>query len=473
MLTLSLDYGENFSQSISLNGLLEHEEGMQALSGLVGTGLPPVQVQWLEGAGDGATRRGKRVLSRQIDLPLYMAATSRRVLKELARDLSIALGDTCRLRLSDNEEEFDWIAEVERTGGGDFTYGEDTTGAYDLSLVVTFTAGNPYWVQNRTVRTVGVPTDGTPAILKLNNPGTAPAFPKWTLEGPGLTFTVTSPKGERFVYADLIDVGEKRIIDTEAATVVDQDGVNRYDGVGDAANMFQIPPGRWSIEIGVDQSSDAFIAAQGEGRTNYVTNPGLRTDAAGWTLFEGAYDSGTQTIKKVETTDASTSVCTLVVDGLTPGTTYRAVLGISAGPAPAVPSGGTKLDNGKAAIILSNGNHNQLVLVGANNSGTLDTTFVAADTEIGLVVQSHWLAYKGSGGTEHEKEGAITVHGLAFVGEPGPIFDGETTDADGITYAWAGDANASISKAVATLTEDDLDSVLVTCDMRPRDWMVV
>ena len=476
-LTLALEYGENFSQSIDLNELLMHKEGTQALSGLTGTGLPPVQVQWLEGAGDGAKFRGRRVLARPIDLPLYTASTSRRKLKALARELSIALGDECRLRLRDSEEEFDWIANVVRTGGGDFVYGEDTTGEYDLSLVVTLQAGNPFWLQDRTVRVSAKPVEGG-TEFKLNNPGSAPAFPKWTLTGPGIDFTLTSSRGQQIVYGDLIDVGEQRIIDTESAQITDQDGVPRYDGVAGAPSMFSLPPGRSTVVVTVDQTSDSFLNAQSTGRTNFAKNPSLRVAPSGtdgWSINTGSsYDSGTRSISKPAATDPSTlGVCSLVVDGLTPGVTYRVVLNGTSGVKPTAPTGAKSVRYHSGYCAIRNGTIITQHDIAPGTSGALDVTFVAAETSVTMSGVAGWIDYNASDGTHHIKSSPFTVSGLTYVGDPGDPFDGATPDTADTTYLWSGTADASTSRSVRVLTGDELDQVLVTCEIQPRDWMVV
>ena len=63
---------ENDTDALDLDYVFKYGRGIQALSGATGFGLPPVSIRWLEGAGDGALYRGRRVLPRDIDLPLLV-----------------------------------------------------------------------------------------------------------------------------------------------------------------------------------------------------------------------------------------------------------------------------------------------------------------------------------------------------------------------------------------------------------------
>jgi hypothetical protein len=63
----------NESDTLDLDYVLKQGRGIQVLTGVTGLGLAAKQVQWLEGAGDGATYRGRRVLARDIDLPLLIS----------------------------------------------------------------------------------------------------------------------------------------------------------------------------------------------------------------------------------------------------------------------------------------------------------------------------------------------------------------------------------------------------------------
>jgi hypothetical protein len=145
---------ESLADVLPLDGVQQNGVGVQARSGLTGLGLPPVQVQWLEGAGDGAVAHGWRTLPRDIDLPLDIVGADREDLIEWLSRLSRVLGkpsmtpgshaSVLYLNFYDEEGE-KWSCPVEHVGGGDYTYGQDTIGETDIELVVTLRAGDPYW----------------------------------------------------------------------------------------------------------------------------------------------------------------------------------------------------------------------------------------------------------------------------------------------------------------------------------------
>jgi hypothetical protein len=143
---------------LRLDGVEVEGRGVQVRSGVTGLGLPRKDVQYLEGAGDGALARGRRVLPRDIDLPLYIRGTDREDLKYWLNLLGRMLGyehdhyfydaSVARLWLHLYDEDgTKWSAAVEHVGGGEFVYGVDTFGLKDLVTVITLRAGDPYFTR--------------------------------------------------------------------------------------------------------------------------------------------------------------------------------------------------------------------------------------------------------------------------------------------------------------------------------------
>lgn len=247
------------SRVLDLDGYLKHEKGVQVMRGLTGLGLPPVQVQWFEGAGDGASYRGRRVTSRTIDLPLYINGKNHAGLAKELDNLSRVLDGEATLYFKDDSGN-EWYTNVVRTGGGQYTYGSDTTGENgDIILWITLEAGDPYWtstnVSRKTVKAgSGAPFLGSLANLSLSasqvigdfvieNPGTADAYPVWVVRGPGTIFRATSPRGETIAWNGTLAAGESLTIDTRLGTVVDSSGENRYAEMGSAPTFWSVPPG--------------------------------------------------------------------------------------------------------------------------------------------------------------------------------------------------------------------------------------
>ncbi|WP_263729955.1 phage tail family protein [Cellulomonas sp. SG140] len=136
---------ESDNDSLDLDYVLKYGRGVQVLSGVTGLGLPPVEVRWLEGAGDGATFRGRRVLPRDIDLPLLILGRDRKDLRSLWSRLALMLDGKCKLRMIEDDGS-SWWCNVYRVGGGTYTYGADTDGEREIRTVITLRAPNPFWV---------------------------------------------------------------------------------------------------------------------------------------------------------------------------------------------------------------------------------------------------------------------------------------------------------------------------------------
>ncbi|MFE3578129.1 phage tail family protein [Streptomyces vinaceus] len=244
---------------LNLNEVQEKGTGLQALTGMTGVGLPPVSVQWLEGAGDGSVYRGKRVLSREIDLPLDIVGRDREHLAELLSRLTLVLAEPCTLALV-NDDGSRWTTEVVRTGGGDVTYGQGTTGERDLQTVVTLRASDPYFTSSEASSQViggdtttgsflssmvSLPVAASQAIgsITLENTGDAVAYPVWEIHGPGHAFQAVSPDKETITWNGTLAAGEVLTLDARTGTVVDQTGANRYADLGPAPRFWSIRPG--------------------------------------------------------------------------------------------------------------------------------------------------------------------------------------------------------------------------------------
>ncbi|UZJ23718.1 phage tail family protein [Rhodococcus antarcticus] len=256
---------ESATDVLSLDGINKDGYGVQALPGATGLGLPPVQGQWLEGAGDGAVYRGKRNLSRTIDLPFAIQARDRLDLQAWLRRLSLMLAQPCTLRLVEDDNS-SWFTEVVRVGGGDYSYGDDTIGEDEFYSVITFQAGDPFWTSSETSRKTVGGDGGTRGLLPrlsalqvsasqaigdvtFENPGDAPAYPLWAVHGPGNSFEAISPSGDRLAWMGTVAVGESVFFDTRRGTVYDQLGVNRYSGLMPAPRFWSVPPGTTTASV--------------------------------------------------------------------------------------------------------------------------------------------------------------------------------------------------------------------------------
>jgi hypothetical protein len=251
---------------IALNGVFTTDFGMEAVAGTVGLGLPPVSVQWREAAGDGAMFRGRRVLSRDIDVPIFVKSSDREDLKAQLHHLALVLSDEVEMRFHENENQH-WYTKAHRTGGGDYVYGSDTQGEDDLMTVITFRAGDPYWTSSQTLSTT-VKTSEAAGLLRagnsltnlsiassqafgaviLDNPGSADAYPVWQVQGPCTKFEAElldfeGNAVESFTWNGTLAAGESLTIDTYSGLVTDHSGANRYGDFGPSPRLWRIPSG--------------------------------------------------------------------------------------------------------------------------------------------------------------------------------------------------------------------------------------
>lgn len=238
-------------------------------------------VQYLAGAGHGAVYRGTRVQPRDIDLPLYLFAANRPALQQLQRRLSLALAEEATLRLVDDDGT-SWTLRVHRVGGGSYMYGADTTGTRDLQTVVTLRAADPFWTHSRTQtrrisnagsgrglvsRLVALRVSGSQAIgtMQLDNTlSDAPAYPMWTITGPGHDLDVRLPEGIGFTWRGTLSAGERLIIDTKAGTAY-RGAANAYADFAPAPKLFAIPAGTTTVRaslLGVTSGSSIVCTWQ-------------------------------------------------------------------------------------------------------------------------------------------------------------------------------------------------------------------
>lgn len=244
--------------------MLDGSTGVKMRLGVKGMGMPPVALQWFEGAGDGARLRGGRTLPRTLDLPVKITGKNRQDVlgsySALAKIMRVphestltAMFDGDRYRLT-----------VARTGGGDYDMSVDSDGNTVLLTIITVQAGSPYWEsidgEGRNIDPAGVgmgllgpgqsltqliigSVDGFGDVT-FSNTGDVEAWPVWQLNAPMTGFALVRSDGLALEWSA---GGTKATgwikVDTLAGTVTDENGVDRYDGLASAPKFFSIPEG--------------------------------------------------------------------------------------------------------------------------------------------------------------------------------------------------------------------------------------
>lgn len=266
---------------LDLGALLAGAEiGASALAGITGLGIPAVAGSWFEGAGDGAVWRGSRVLARDLDVPILLdGGSADQVQALLSRVATILSPKTGLARLTLVRDGERWFADVARVSGGDWSSGTTSDGERWVATLLSLRAGDPFWTrEDASSFEVKVSTAGRGLLPKLasmrltssqamgsrtvENPGDAEAYPVWEIVGPGSNFTATSASGEVLRWEGTLAIGETLTIDTQAGTVVDGTGVNRYDKMSAAPRFWSIEPGTSAVSVTLDgATTDSRITA--------------------------------------------------------------------------------------------------------------------------------------------------------------------------------------------------------------------
>ncbi|RPF45747.1 tail protein [Streptomyces sp. Ag109_G2-6] len=257
------------SDRLDLAGFETDGVGFQALAGITGLGLPQLSVQWLEGAGDGAAYRGRRVLPRDIDIPLDIVGRNRAHLAELVTRLARVLADECTLTYIDDAG-VRWSTPVRWIGGGSIDPG---AGNRDVQTVITLRAPSPYFLADsaQTVTIGGttaapflsamssMPLSSSQAIgsAELTNDGDVAAYPVFQVYGPGDNFKAIGPGGETLWYTGSITSTGSITVDMGTGVVRDGSGANVYRYLSTAPRFWSIPPGTSTISVSLLNTTTA------------------------------------------------------------------------------------------------------------------------------------------------------------------------------------------------------------------------
>lgn len=266
---------------------LGEASGVRAGLKVRGLGMPGVSLQWFEGAGEGRSFRGGRTLSRVVDMPVKINGANRQEVLERYSALARIFGlDNAPVTLTLELDNEGWRANVVRTGGGDYTMGDDTDGSTFLKTVLTIESGDPYWTRvNSEARVItpgglGIPligpgqslsqlrlsnTEGS-GTVEFTNTGDVAAWPEWRILPPfqafefargGLSLEWSQPATKTDGWID---------VNSKDGTVKDETGANRYDGLSPAPKFFAIPPGATSASV-------LLTTASGATRVNVAWHP--------------------------------------------------------------------------------------------------------------------------------------------------------------------------------------------------------
>lgn len=227
------------------------DQNVATIQELTGVGLPDIRTSYaVKSQQDGAVATGYRYGARFIGLKGHLKSSSGTPAAYLAerQELIYALRPTL---IEGHTLTFTLITGDTRTirycrptdGPFDFAGGEPSVNWNSYALI--FRADFPFFEGTETdsTQSVTVISGGMaiPAVVpapmsgssssspygSYTNAGNAPAYPVFTITGPGTNFTVTNrTNGQEFVISTTLDVGESIEIDTWNHTVTKNDGTN-------------------------------------------------------------------------------------------------------------------------------------------------------------------------------------------------------------------------------------------------------
>lgn len=286
------------TDTIDLTSYVPDEGDMFIARGFEGAGFPEVEAFWFDGAGDGATFRGARVLPREATLPLRVVGQNReQVAEQLSRIARLldprVVAPLLRVIEPDGTA---WSTAVRRIGRSDWAWGVDTNGATYVRTSVTLRAGDPFWTREEpedfiiearagagllsgSLTELNVTSGQAMGEQQVTNPGDAPAYPIWTLHGPGDHFRAVSAAGEVLAWDGTLTPNDVVTIDTKTGTVRDSTGANRYGDVAPAPRFWVIEPGSSTVAVSLENTSPGTYAGGAIVRRNLAKNPRMATTA--------------------------------------------------------------------------------------------------------------------------------------------------------------------------------------------------
>jgi hypothetical protein len=252
-----------------------------AITAMRGIGMPLLDVRWNHGAGPGAVPGGTRVLERDLSIALMVNGSDESSLLANLSALSKVLDErNAPLKVTYTVAGVAWLLEdVRHQDGGQWSVGdaaESDGRTYVIPTPLVIRAGSPYWVRSTADQVVlqadaevrGLLDGNSLSELRLSssnvindaeidNTGDAPTFPLIVLEGPATSYVGTSPRSEVISWEGVLAVGERRIFDHEAKTVVDETGADRYTELGDVPRFWPLSPGTQTTGFAVAGTTTA------------------------------------------------------------------------------------------------------------------------------------------------------------------------------------------------------------------------
>lgn len=247
-------------------------------SGVQGFGIPSTSVRIDDTAGNGGVWRYSKRGVRDLDLPVVIFGNTRAEVETRLRRLARLLQDTNgATKIVANYSNGDSLfLEAHYVGGAETQFGNDATSTF-CRWVIQMQAPQPFWesanTQSFTINSgstgrgllpqlskLKVSSSQTLGVVSVSSDADVDVFPVWTIRGPVTGFRASNGS-QAFSFNAPLASGETITIDTEAGTVVGDNGANRYSLLSAAPKLFPFKPGTNLIEVtGVDTDVDTYVS---------------------------------------------------------------------------------------------------------------------------------------------------------------------------------------------------------------------
>ena len=245
-------------------------DGFILETGLRGFGVPAPVLRIDKSAADGGVFRYSKRDIREIDFPIVVVADSSDELEANLRRLSNIFKGAITLKVTyESGVAYELICYY--NGGAETTRGEDASDLH-ARWVVILQAPQPFWTRSvpeqfsvtanaggargllsaatgfKSLTRLLVKTSQALGSITVQNNGDVPAPVVWQIKGPTTSVAITLG-GVGFTYSETTAIGDTITIDTEAGTVVNQNGTNKYAFLAAAPKLFSIPSGISTVSI--------------------------------------------------------------------------------------------------------------------------------------------------------------------------------------------------------------------------------
>jgi hypothetical protein len=257
---------------IDANGVEKtFQTDMKVLSGMNGRFMPPVSfVEEEVPFQSGSRLRNVEIKTRDIDIPLFLKASSeielRQKIREVLRMFNPLKGDGRIKTIAPDGSQRELICRY--STGLEGEENKDSKGIWWMKFIIVFRAFDPFWYDSSTiVQTFKInesPGSFFPILplrltsstvfadITVDNTGDVETWPEWIITGPCEEIVLRNMSTDEVTNLEVsLGVGETITIDTKPfhKTVTKNDGTNLFYTLTDESSLWALQEGSNSIQI--------------------------------------------------------------------------------------------------------------------------------------------------------------------------------------------------------------------------------